>query len=133
MGEVLRDRSSDYERIGGGPAVTAVVDRFHELILTDQTLVEFFDRTDMARLRRHQAQLITQVLGGPAAYDGPDLRAAHAGLGIARGDHLKVVAHLVQAMVELRVAPALLERIRVALAATEPDVVSVGASCTPGR
>ena len=35
---------SDYERVGGAPAIRAVVDRFYELVLQDERLVSFFTR-----------------------------------------------------------------------------------------
>ena len=124
----IHDGMSDYDKIGGGPAVKGVVDRFYELILADDQLAGFFDETDMASLKRHQVLLISQVLGGPANYDGRDLRAAHAGLDITRGDYVNTVSHLVQAMVEAKVPPAVIERVGEALAATEPDVVTSPAS-----
>ena len=127
MQEAVGDRISDYERVGGGPAVKAVVDRFYELVLADQDLVEYFDGTQIAQLKRHQVLLISQVLGGPANYDGRDLREAHAGMDIDREDYRKVVTYLVEAMIELRVAPDVIHRVRDALAATEQDVVTAGA------
>ena len=118
---------TDYERIGGGPAVKAVVDRFYQLILADEQLVGFFEDTDMAQLKRHQALLIAQVLGGPANYDGRELQQAHAGMDIARDDYVKVVSYLVQALEEAGVEPEIIERVGGALAATEKDVVAAGA------
>lgn len=115
---------SDYERIGGGAAVKVVVDRFYELVLADEKLVGFFEGADLPRLKRHQFLLISQVLGGPANYDGRDLREAHADLDISLDDYLNVVSHLVQAMVEARVPPEIIERVGEALEATRPDVVT---------
>ncbi len=120
----LIDAQSDYERIGGGPAVKAVVDRFYELILADERLVGFFNEADLSNLKRHQVLLISQVLGGPASYDGRDLREAHAHLDISLDDYLNVVSHLVQAMVEARVPPEIIERVGEALAASQQDVVT---------
>src|SRR5215475_13248232 len=118
---------TDYERVGGGPAVKQVVDRFYELIMADDELVGFFKDTEMAQLKRHQVLLISQVLGGPANYDGRDLQQAHAGMDIGRQDYLKVVSYLVQTMVEAGVDPAIIGRVGEALAATEQDVVTAGA------
>ena len=118
------DAQSDYERIGGGPAVKAVVDRFYELILADDRLVGFFEGTDLSTLKRHQVLLISQVLGGPASYDGRDLREAHADLDISLDDYLNVVSHLVQAMVEARVPPEIIQRVGETLAETQRDVVT---------
>lgn len=119
---------SDYDRIGGGPAVKAVVDRFYQLIMADEQLVGFFEATDMAQLKRHQVLLISQVLGGPASYDGRELQEAHAGMDIARDDYIKVVAYLVQALQEAGVDAEIIGRVGSALAATEKDVVAAGTS-----
>ena len=64
---------SDYDAIGGGPAVSAVVNDFYVRVLADPQLVPYFEGVDMARLKRHQVLLVTQVLGGPAKYDGRSL------------------------------------------------------------
>jgi hemoglobin len=117
---------SDYERVGGGPAIRAVVDRFYELVLQDDRLVSFFTDSNMTQLKRHQVLLISQVLGGPANYDGRDLRQAHAGLRISRADFDVVVAYLAQALHEAGVDDEIIARVGAELAATEKDVVAVG-------
>lgn len=118
--------SSDYERVGGAPAIRAVVDRFYELVLQDERLVSFFTDSNMPQLKRHQVLLISQVLGGPASYDGRDLRVAHEGLHISRDDFDVVVTYLVQALDEAGVDAEIIARVGAVLAATEQDVVAVG-------
>ena len=49
---------SDYDAVGGGPAVAAVVDDFYRRVLDDGPLAHHFKGVDMARLKRHQALLI---------------------------------------------------------------------------
>ena len=115
---------SDYQRVGGGPAISAVVDRLYELLLDDERLVSHFAGTDLPRLKRHQALLISQVLGGPASYDGRDLREAHAGMDISRADFGLVVRYLVQALEEAGVDDEIIARLGTTLAATENDVVT---------
>lgn len=116
---------SDYERIGGAPAVRTVVDRFCQLILADDQLAGVVEGSDMAQLKRRQALLISQVLGGPADYDGRKLGQARAGRDIARDDYRKVVSYLVQTMVEVGVLPAIIMRVSEALAVREQDFVTV--------
>ena len=114
---------SDYEAVGGGPAIAAVVDRFYGLVLDDDRLRDYFDGVEMARLKRHQVALVSQVMGGPVEYTGRDLRAAHEGKGISR-DHFGAVAgHLVTALSEAGVEPAIIDRTVTAVAGTEPDIV----------
>jgi hemoglobin len=116
---------TDYERVGGGEPIRAVVDRFYELLLQDPRLVGYFEHTDLPRLKRHQALLISQVLGGPASYDGRDLREAHAGMDISRDDFVQVVSYLAQALSEAGVPDDIIGRVGDALGAAEPDVVAV--------
>lgn len=114
---------SDYEAVGGGPAIAAVVDRFYGLVLDDDRLREYFDGVEMARLKRHQVALVSQVMGGPVEYTGRDLRAAHQGKGISRDDFGAVAGHLVTALTEAGVEPAIIDRTVTAVAGTEPDIV----------
>ena len=114
---------SDYDLVGGGPAVSAVVDDFYERVLRDPHLVQYFEGVDLARLKRHQVLLISQVLGGPADYDGRPLDQAHAGLGITHDDLAAVASHLVGAMREAKVPEDILLRAIAVVASTEPDIV----------
>lgn len=47
-----------YDRVGGRDAVAAVVELLYKKILADDGLNSFFTRTDMKRLKRHQASQI---------------------------------------------------------------------------
>jgi hemoglobin len=116
--------ASDYERVGGGPAIKAVVDRFYELVLADPQLSGFFGDADLPRLKRHQVLLVSQVMGGPAQYDGRDLQSAHKGLDISGDDFNLVVAYLAQALGEAGVPFEVITRVGAQLGATKPDVVT---------
>lgn len=118
------EQQSDYARVGGGKAVAAVVDRFYQLVLNDPRLEHFFTDTDLPSLKRHQALLISQVMGGPAEYDGRQLSEAHAGMDIT-ADHFNAVAeHLVTALTEHGVPPEIVDRVVCAVGATQPDIVA---------
>jgi hemoglobin len=122
--DVQEQAVSDYVKVGGGPAVTAVVDYFYENVIADPQLTGYFEGVDLSRLKRHQVLLVSQVLGGPAQYDGRDLAAAHAGLGVTSGDFDRVVEHLVEAMEKFQVPPDIIGRVGTVLAGTEPDIVA---------
>jgi hemoglobin len=114
---------SDYDVVGGGPAVSAVVNDFYERVLSDPQLAPYFEGVDLARLKRHQVLLISQVLGGPANYDGRALDEAHAGLGISHDDLAAVAGHLVAAMSDAGVPEDIIMRAIAVVASTEPDIV----------
>ena len=117
---------SDYEVIGGGPAVSAVVNDFYKRVLGDPQLVPYFEGVDMSRLKRHQVLLVTKVLGGPDNYNGRPLDEAHAGLGIDSDDFNAVVGHLAGAMKDAGVPDDIIGRAGAAVAATEPAIVESG-------
>jgi hemoglobin len=99
------------------------VNDFYERVLGDPQLAPYFEGVDLARLKRHQVLLISQVLGGPANYEGRPLDQAHAGLGISHDDLAAVVGHLVAAMREAGVPEDIIMRAIAVVASTEPDIV----------
>ena len=117
---------SDYDAIGGGPAVSAVVNDFYVRVLGDPQLAPYFEGVDMARLKRHQVLLVTQVLGGPDRYDGRPLDEAHEDLDIDHDDFARVAAHLTAAMRDAGAPEDIIMRAIAAVAATEPDIVGSG-------
>ena len=118
---------SDYDRVGGGAAVRSVVDRFYGLVLDDPRLETYFTDTDLPRLKRHQVLLVSQVLGGPAGYDGRELRQAHAGMDIGTEQFGLVVSYLAQSLSVAGVDRDIIDRVGATLAATEADVVASAA------
>lgn len=117
---------SDFERVGGTPAVIAVVDEFYDRVVSDPELEVFFRTVDLTNLRRHQVQLISQVLGGPVTYDGSDLKVAHADLAIEPQHFQRVATHLVATLQSAEVDADIIERVGGVLAAAEPDIVTAG-------
>lgn len=95
-----------YDRLGGGAAVRSVVDRFYEMVLLDPQLRPYFAGIDLTKLRRHQALFLSQVAGGPTAYDGRSMQEAHAGRGIDDVAFDRVAHHLAEALREHRVPAA---------------------------
>ena len=122
-----RHASSPFVAVGGASAVSAVVDEFYRRLLDDPATSGHFTNLvagdGLHRLKRHQVLLISQVLGGPADYNGRPLDQAHAGLGISHDDLAAVVSHLVAAMREARVPEDILLRTIAVVASTEPDIV----------
>jgi len=114
---------TDYERIGGAEPIRQVVAAFYERVVADPALTDFFTGVDMTRLKRHQALLISQVLGGPAEYDGLELSEAHRGLGITKDDFARVVVHLVATLREAGVPEDIIGRVGEVLGGTEGAIV----------
>jgi hemoglobin len=119
---------SDYQRVGGGPAVTAVVDRFYELLQEDPRLASYLDGQDGSELKQRHVRLVSQVLGGadadpdPDPGGGPDPAPV---LTIDRDDYVPLVSYLMLALQESGVDPEIIVRTGATLAATERDIVAL--------
>lgn len=72
-----------YEKVGGEEAIAKVVDYFYsELVLKDDTVNHFFEKTDMEKQRGHQTKFISFALGGPKQYSGQSMAKAHQGMDL---------------------------------------------------
>ena len=114
---------SHYDRVGGKPAIREVVEQFYARVLADDELAPYFADADVSEVKRHQVLLLSQVLGGPAEYDGRELGAAHRGLGITSDHYDKVVGHLVAVLTELGADDELLAAAGGVVAGVKADIV----------
>jgi hemoglobin len=71
-----------YDRLGGRPAITAVVDDFVANVAADHRINRFFANANIGRLKARLVEQICQGTGGPCTYRGGDMRSVHAGMGI---------------------------------------------------
>jgi hemoglobin len=83
-----------YERIGGAPTVSKLVDAFYDRVLDDPDLAPFFSKTNVRKLRMMQQEFFSVALGGPVTYFGKPLAYAHRGRGIERRHFQKFTDHL---------------------------------------
>ncbi len=118
---------SFYDQVGGAAGVREAVERFYALVIADPLLAKYFVGVDLTRLKRHQALLLSQVLGGPAGYDGRTLGAAHTGMGISALDYQRVTAHLTETLRSLQISDEVISAVGGTLAQVEPDIVMAGA------
>ncbi len=99
------DHPSLYDRIGGAPAVAALIDRFYEKIVADPRLAPFFAHTTLEKLRKMQREFFSAALDGPQSYSGLSLSQGHAGRGITADHFSRYVSHLLETLTEMGVSP----------------------------
>src|SRR5438105_2818821 len=75
-----------YERLGGQPAIVAVVDDFVGNVAADARINTFFANTNIPRLKRLLVEQICAGSGGPCTYSGQSMAEAHRGLGVKDAD-----------------------------------------------
>src|SRR5262245_11849825 len=88
-GSLAQSRSL-YDRLGGYPAISAVVDDFVANVAADKRINKFFANANVGRLKARLVEQICQGTGGPCTYTGQNMRAAHAGMGI-QGKHFNAL------------------------------------------
>lgn len=99
-----------YERLGGLPAVTGVVDQFianvvaetmtpnSKLKRTFDPLVQSGNSYRVASLRNHLIDQIGEAAGGPLKYKGLPMATAHQGMNITDAEFNALVAELGKAL-----------------------------------
>jgi hemoglobin len=98
-----------YQQIGGEAGLKKVVDHFYERLWADPDLTPYFVGIDGDKLKHHQAQFLTFVLGGGAEeWGGISLGSAHAALSITDDAFSKVGWHLTMTLEELDVERSLI-------------------------
>ena len=92
-----------YSRLGGRPAIKAVVDDFVGNVAADKRINKFFAKTDIPRLKRQLVAQICAGSGGPCKYTGRSMKDAHRGMGVGNGDFNALVEDLVKSLDKFKV------------------------------
>lgn len=92
-----------YDRLGGKPAITAVVDQFVANVANDTRINGRFATTDIPRMKGHIVDQVCMATGGPCTYTGRDMKSLHAGMKITDGDFNALVGDLVAALDKFKV------------------------------
>jgi hemoglobin len=101
-------KGSLYDRLGGRPAVTAVVNSFLKRMLADDRVNPWFGHlgNNPEHAAAYKAKLhdfICQAAGGPCKYEGKDMFAAHKGRHVTSDAFQAVVEDLVATLDEFKV------------------------------
>ena len=92
-----------YDRLGGKPNITAVVDDFVVRIAVDRRINRFFANTDIPSFKAKLVDQICEASGGPCKYTGKDMKTTHAGMGVTDADFNALVEDLVATLDKFKV------------------------------
>jgi hemoglobin len=97
-----------FERLGGKPAVQAVVDDLVARILADARVNRWFEHAASspeitAAYKAKLTDFICQATGGPCKYAGKDMEMAHKGRGITEDAFNAVVQDLIATLDKFQV------------------------------
>ena len=112
-----------YDRLGGKPAISAVVDNLVGRVAQDDRINLRFANTDIVHLRMMLVDQICQASGGPCTYTGKDMKTAHHNLNITNDEFNALVEDLLAALGELRVGAPEQQELVGALGGLKGDIV----------
>jgi hemoglobin len=89
------ERRSLYDRLGGGSAITAVIDDFVARCAADSRISPKFARTDVPRLKAKLVEQVSAATGGPVQYTGRSMIETHRGMQVTAGEFDALVEDLI--------------------------------------
>ena len=112
-----------YDRIGGAPVITAIVDSFIARFADDTRVAPTFAKTDIPKFRRLLIEQLCNLTGGGCVYTGRDMKSAHEGMHITESQFNALVEDLQEAMALQRVPIGLQNELIARLAPLRADII----------
>jgi len=116
--------ASLYQRLGGKPAISAVVDDFIGNIAEDRRVNLFFAHADPARLKQMLVDQICEGTGGPCKYTGRDMKSAHQDMAITEAHFNWVAEALVKSLNKFKVPAKEQNELVAILGSMKNDIVN---------
>jgi hemoglobin len=112
-----------YDRLGGKPAITAVVDDFIGNVAADTRINQRFANANIPRLKTRLVDQICEASGGPCKYTGQNMRDAHTGMKITDAEFTALVEDLVKSLDKFKVPAGEKNELLSALGGMKLDIV----------
>jgi hemoglobin len=119
-----------YERLGGGAAITAVVDDFVARCAGDSRINGKFARTDIPRLKAKLVEQVSSATGGKVQYSGRSMSETHRGMQVTAGEFDALVEDLVATLNQFGVPAVSQGQLLGILGPLRGDIVEVESSAT---
>jgi hemoglobin len=113
-----------YQAFGGRPGMVKLMDDFMARLLADSRMERFFKDVDQKHVKEELVVQFCEVAGGPCRRKGPDMKKAHDGMDITRGDFNALVEVLQQSMDAQGIAFAAQNRMLARLAPMHREIVN---------
>jgi len=114
-----------YDRLGGKPAISAVIEQFVANVAGDSRINGRFSTTDIPRLKANLVDQVCMATGGPCNYKGRDMKTTHAGMKISNSDFGALVEDLVKALDTFKVPAREKNELLGLLGPMKKDIVEV--------
>ncbi len=98
-----------FDRLGGEPALRAIIERFVERVTGDVMIGFFFRNVDHERLKQKEYEFAASHLGADVVYTGRPIGQAHAAHPIMGGQFMRRLKILEETLVEHSAPPEVVE------------------------
>ena len=112
-----------YDRLGGKPAITAVVDDFIGNVAGDARINRRFANANIPRLKTMLVDQICEASGGPCKYTGAGMVDAHRGMNISDAEFTALVEDLIKSLDKFKVPATEKNELLTALGGMKPQIV----------
>ena len=112
-----------FERLGGLPAITAVVDEFVNRTTADPRIKQRFFNTDAVQLKKLLVEFVASASGGGVKYTGRDMTSSHAGMDLVDDEFTALVENLIAALDKFHVPEREKGELLGALGPLKPQIV----------
>jgi len=112
-----------YDRLGGKPAITAVVDDFVGNVAADGRINKRFANANIPRLKTMLVDQICEASGGPCKYMGASMVDSHRGMNITDGEFTALVEDLIKSLDKFKVPAQEKNELLTALGGLKPQIV----------
>lgn len=112
-----------YERLGGQPAIEAVVNDFAGRVLADSRINKKFARSNAPRLVKNLTDFVCSATGGPCKYTGKSMKASHKNMAVTTGEFNALVEDLVATLNKFNVPDKERGELLAALGPLAKDIV----------
>ena len=113
-----------YQRLGGQSRLVTLMDDFMTRLLADKRMGPFFKDVDHQHVKEQLVAQFCEVSGGPCKLNGPDMKKAHSGFDVTKGDFNALVEVLQQSMDAQGIAFSTQNRLLAKLAPMHREIIN---------
>lgn len=113
-----------YQQLGERSGIQKIVNDLIDRAVADPRIAAKFKDSKLSHLKDSITTQICSIAGGPCKYEGPDMKEAHADMGLKKADFLALVDDLEQAMKAQGVPFTVQTKLLALLAPMHRDVIT---------
>jgi hemoglobin len=113
-----------YDRLGGKPALNAVVGELWTQVAADARINGRFARTDPQVFGSQLVDFLCQASGGPCQYTGANMKTAHTGMKLSGAEFTALAENAVKALDKFKVPATEKAEVMNMLGSLQGDIIN---------